>query len=268
MTTVEDRRDEFKKNITDLKLDKGQSGGDAKTLFGGLILMVVGVVGAFVLYISSLTESDLRNIALYQILAYRVPGVDGHRSRDVHRRVRREGPAVVAGASAARRPGPDRSDRTGTEHPHLNPAQPSMPATETVAGIFVRSEYAHGDYCVVRESRRIGCSAGICTSTMAPRRDRRSTSRADPTVPDVPRAIATPSSTSSVARPEIAHLQPDRAPEPTVARGAVRGDLDQPLSGEEHCAAGVFPCDRQAEGVAVERSESARSRRGAISSGC
>ncbi|MDV6268063.1 MULTISPECIES: hypothetical protein [Rhodococcus] len=69
MTTVEDRRDEFKKNITDLKLDKGQSGGDAKTLFGGLILMIVGVVGAFVLYISSLTESDLRNIASYQILA-------------------------------------------------------------------------------------------------------------------------------------------------------------------------------------------------------
>lgn len=70
MTTVaQDRRGEFKKNIAELKLDKGGSGGDGKMLFGGLILMVVGVVGAFVLYISSMTASDLRDIASYQILA-------------------------------------------------------------------------------------------------------------------------------------------------------------------------------------------------------
>ncbi|MDI9919249.1 hypothetical protein [Rhodococcus sp. IEGM 1379] len=70
MTTVaQDRRGEFKKNIAELKIDKGQSGSDGRMRFGGLILMVVGVVGAFVIYISSLTESDLQNIASYQILA-------------------------------------------------------------------------------------------------------------------------------------------------------------------------------------------------------
>ncbi|MBT9295048.1 hypothetical protein KKP62_08705 [Rhodococcus sp. GOMB7] len=69
MTTLaEDRREEFKKNIAELKLDKKQAGGDAATRIAGLVLMVVGVVGAFVVYISSLTLSDLRDLVSYQIL--------------------------------------------------------------------------------------------------------------------------------------------------------------------------------------------------------
>lgn len=69
MTTLaEDRREEFKKNIAELKLDKKQAGGDAATPIVGLVLMVVGVVGAFVVYISSLTLSDLRDLVSYQIL--------------------------------------------------------------------------------------------------------------------------------------------------------------------------------------------------------
>ena len=70
MTTLaEDRREEFKKNIAELKLDKKQAGGDAATRIAGLVLMVVGVVGAFVVYISSLTLSDLRDLVSYQILS-------------------------------------------------------------------------------------------------------------------------------------------------------------------------------------------------------
>lgn len=69
MTTLaEDRREEFKKNIAELKLDKKQAGGDSVTRIAGLALMVVGVVGAFVVYISSLTLSDVRDLVSYQIL--------------------------------------------------------------------------------------------------------------------------------------------------------------------------------------------------------
>ncbi|MBM4532701.1 hypothetical protein GS563_28885 [Rhodococcus hoagii] len=71
MTTLADeRRAQFKSDVDDLKLKTGQSRGDgAAARIAGIALMVVGVVAAFVVYISSLTQSDLRDIASYQILA-------------------------------------------------------------------------------------------------------------------------------------------------------------------------------------------------------
>ena len=70
MTTLADeRRAQFKSDVDDLKLKTGQSRGDGAARIAGIALMVVGVVAAFVVYISSLTQSDLRDIASYQILA-------------------------------------------------------------------------------------------------------------------------------------------------------------------------------------------------------
>ena len=67
---AEARRDQFKQDVADLKLKTDNTGGaDGKARIVGLVLMVGGAVAAFVTYISSLTLSDLRNIASYQILA-------------------------------------------------------------------------------------------------------------------------------------------------------------------------------------------------------
>ncbi|MFC4605094.1 hypothetical protein [Rhodococcus kronopolitis] len=70
MTThAAERRDQFKKDVGGLDLDTGKSGSDAKVRITGLALMIVGTAAAFITYISSLTQADLRNIASYQILA-------------------------------------------------------------------------------------------------------------------------------------------------------------------------------------------------------
>ncbi|MFD4294307.1 hypothetical protein ACFWPA_07320 [Rhodococcus sp. NPDC058505] len=71
MTALADeRRDQFKKDVSELKLKTGNSGaGDGKARIAGLVLMVVGAAAAFIVYIASLTLDDLRNIASYQILA-------------------------------------------------------------------------------------------------------------------------------------------------------------------------------------------------------
>lgn len=66
---AEDRREQFKKDVSELKVKNGQSAGDGKARIAGLVLMVVGAVSAFIVYLSSLSQSDLRNIASYQILA-------------------------------------------------------------------------------------------------------------------------------------------------------------------------------------------------------
>lgn len=66
----EDRRDQFKKDVADLKLKtEGTGSADAKVRIAGIVLMIVGVVAAFVVYAASLSLDDLRNIASYQILA-------------------------------------------------------------------------------------------------------------------------------------------------------------------------------------------------------
>ena len=53
MTTLADeRRAQFKSDVDDLKLKTGQSRGDGAARIAGIALMVVGVVAAFVVYIS------------------------------------------------------------------------------------------------------------------------------------------------------------------------------------------------------------------------
>lgn len=67
---AEDRRDQFKKDVSEMKLKTDNTGGsDGKVRVAGLVLMVVGAIATFVVYLSSLTLDDLRNIASYQILA-------------------------------------------------------------------------------------------------------------------------------------------------------------------------------------------------------
>ncbi|MGW0042720.1 hypothetical protein [Rhodococcus sp. NPDC003348] len=70
MTAIaEDRRDQFKKDVSELKLKTETGSGDGKARIVGLVLMVVGAVATFIVYFASLSLDDLRNIASYQILA-------------------------------------------------------------------------------------------------------------------------------------------------------------------------------------------------------
>ncbi|GAA4486474.1 hypothetical protein GCM10023094_42930 [Rhodococcus olei] len=67
---AEDRRDQFAKDVSELKLKTDNTGrADGRARIVGLVLMVVGAAAAFVVYLASLTLTDLRNIASYQILA-------------------------------------------------------------------------------------------------------------------------------------------------------------------------------------------------------
>ncbi|MFC9787271.1 hypothetical protein [Rhodococcus sp. NPDC127528] len=70
MTVVaEERREQFKKDVAEMKLKGGRSAGDGRARIVGLVLMIAGTLVSFVLYFASLTQSDLRDIASYQVLA-------------------------------------------------------------------------------------------------------------------------------------------------------------------------------------------------------
>lgn len=66
---TDERRAEFQSGVTaaKLKTDQGKSDGWVRII--GIILMVVGLVGAFLVYNISLTQSDLRDLLSSQILA-------------------------------------------------------------------------------------------------------------------------------------------------------------------------------------------------------
>ena len=66
---VDERREQFKKDVAALGLDASRSGSGGKARIVGLILMVVGAVAVFVVYIASLTLSDARDLLSYQLLA-------------------------------------------------------------------------------------------------------------------------------------------------------------------------------------------------------
>lgn len=66
---AEQRREQFEASVSELKLKAGTSGGDGKARVLGLVLMVVGVVGAFLAYNVSLSQDDVRDLASNQILA-------------------------------------------------------------------------------------------------------------------------------------------------------------------------------------------------------
>lgn len=66
---AEEHRTEFHEAVASHKLRTDGARSDRPLLLTGLILMLGGVVGAFVEYQASLTQSDLRDIASTQILA-------------------------------------------------------------------------------------------------------------------------------------------------------------------------------------------------------
>ena len=65
---VEERREQFKKDVAALGLDTAKTGSTGKGRIVGLALMIVGAAATFGVYIASLTLSDLRDLASYQLL--------------------------------------------------------------------------------------------------------------------------------------------------------------------------------------------------------
>ena len=66
---AEERREQFKADVAEMRLKTGTSRRDGLFLAFGVVLMLVGAVGGFLLYESSLSESDARNIASKEICA-------------------------------------------------------------------------------------------------------------------------------------------------------------------------------------------------------
>jgi uncharacterized membrane protein YcjF (UPF0283 family) len=72
---AEQQREQFKKDVAAMKLKTGASKYDGPIRVLGIILMLVGVVAAFIIYEASLSQKDARNIASQQILAIAFLGV-------------------------------------------------------------------------------------------------------------------------------------------------------------------------------------------------
>jgi hypothetical protein len=66
---TEQRRDQFKAEVEQVKVKGDSAASDGRTRAIGLLLMVVGVVGAFLAYNVSLSQSDLRDTGSSQVLA-------------------------------------------------------------------------------------------------------------------------------------------------------------------------------------------------------
>jgi hypothetical protein len=72
---AEEQREQFKNDVAQLKLKSGGSRYDGPLRILGGILMLVGVVAAFIIYEASLSQKDARNIASQQILAIGFLGI-------------------------------------------------------------------------------------------------------------------------------------------------------------------------------------------------
>jgi uncharacterized membrane protein YdbT with pleckstrin-like domain len=66
---VDERREQFKKDVAAMGLDSARSRSGGKGRIVGTVLMIAGATAAFVVYIASLTLSDLRDILSYQLLS-------------------------------------------------------------------------------------------------------------------------------------------------------------------------------------------------------
>ncbi|GAB2843513.1 hypothetical protein GCM10022221_48430 [Actinocorallia aurea] len=66
---TESRREEFHEAVAEHRLKTSASRGDKPLLVLGGLLLAVGMVGAFVAYSASLSQSDLRDVASSQVLA-------------------------------------------------------------------------------------------------------------------------------------------------------------------------------------------------------
>lgn len=72
---VEERREQFRADVAGLKTKSRGVRHDGLWRAIGALVMVVGVVAAFVVYEASLSKSDYRDIASEQILAIAFVGV-------------------------------------------------------------------------------------------------------------------------------------------------------------------------------------------------
>jgi hypothetical protein len=66
---AEERREQFKAEVAQMKLKTGTSRNDVIFMAVGGLAMLVGVVAAFLIYETSLSASDPRNIASKEIAA-------------------------------------------------------------------------------------------------------------------------------------------------------------------------------------------------------
>lgn len=196
MTTLaEDRREEFKKNIAELKLDKKQAGGDAATRISRpgahgrrcgrrlrrlhLFADALGPAG------SGVVPDPHRGF----------PRPDSGRCRTLPGRIGGKGAAAVVGSPTARGSGPDRSDLSGAEHAQLISAKNrQMPATEVRGGHLSLLGYRGVSTTRTVAGNRVGWDGppGSAPSRSVSRPGRRSTSRVGPTVPVLPRARSSP----------------------------------------------------------------------------
>lgn len=63
------RIDQFKADVSEMKLSTGTAGRDTALMAVGAVLMAIGVIGAFVVYQSSLNQDDVRDVESGVILA-------------------------------------------------------------------------------------------------------------------------------------------------------------------------------------------------------
>jgi chromate transport protein ChrA len=63
------RIDQFKTEVTDLNLKTGSASRERSAMIFGLLLMIVGIVAAFLLYVSSQNTSDPRDLQSQLIFA-------------------------------------------------------------------------------------------------------------------------------------------------------------------------------------------------------
>jgi hypothetical protein len=66
---AEERREQFKADVAEMKLKTGASRRDSLFQIAGGLLMLIGVVAVFLAYEASLHQKDQRNIGSEQILA-------------------------------------------------------------------------------------------------------------------------------------------------------------------------------------------------------
>jgi membrane-anchored glycerophosphoryl diester phosphodiesterase (GDPDase) len=66
---TEERRAQFKDDVARQKLKTDQGRHDGAVRVAGVLMMLIGVIGAFIAYNNSLAQDDLRNIGSFQVLA-------------------------------------------------------------------------------------------------------------------------------------------------------------------------------------------------------
>ena len=75
MTTTSDRMDQFKSDVSEMKLKTGTANRDSMLQLAGAVLMVAAVAVALITYSASLNQSDTRDVLSSGILAVAMLGV-------------------------------------------------------------------------------------------------------------------------------------------------------------------------------------------------